>query len=171
MTGRGMSQAVEILKICALHVMQALGKDHSEAIYQRALVTALNSRGVCHRLEVPCPIMYLGECIGNGRADLVIDDLVVEIKANQKLPSAHLGQVAKYVQSLSEIEKRQFRGLVVNFNQASGSVEFVHHPEEKTKRKSSAFQRSLLHEAKPPAYVTRMRTKMQRTREDAEIES
>ena len=120
-----MPALVETLKGQARHVMHCLGKGHREAIYHAALITALNHKGVAHRSEVPCPIWFMGSCIGMGRADLVIGDMVVEIKANKLPPSETSAQLQKYLQSLNKAEQREYRGVVINFNQRTGFVDFL----------------------------------------------
>lgn len=120
-----MRTAIDALKGQARHVMRCLGRGHREAIYHSALVTALNHHKVLHRSEVACPIWFMGQCIGMGRADLVIGDLVVEIKANKLPPSETSAQLQKYLQSLSKSERRPFRGVVLNFNQRTGFVDVL----------------------------------------------
>jgi GxxExxY protein len=134
--------AVDVLRGQAGHVMRCLGKGHSERIYHNALITALNRHGILHRSEVACPIWFMGECIGMGRADLVIDDVVVEIKANRSSPKETSAQLQKYLVSLSKAERRVFRGLVLNFNQKSGGVDILE--EGMSERvESKLFKRSL----------------------------
>ena len=139
--------------------MKCLGKGHREKIYQNALITALNRRGILHRSEVTCPIWFMGECIGMGRADLVIEDLIVEIKANKLPPTETSPQLEKYIQSLSKAEKRDFRGVVINFNQKTGAVEVLE--EAPSCKRSELFKRSL--ETRPtsllpvPPYMTKRR--------------
>ena len=122
MSGAG---TIETLKGLARHVMHCLSRGHREAIYHSALVTALNHHKVLHRSEVPCPIWFMGQCIGMGRADLVIDDMIIEIKANRLPPSETSAQLQKYLQSLSKAEQRAFRGVVLNFNQKTGMVDVL----------------------------------------------
>jgi len=131
-----MVAVVDILRGQAGHVMRCLGKGHNERIYHNALITALNRRGVLHRSEVACP-----ECIGMGRADLVIDDVVVEIKANRLAPKETSAQLQKYLVSLAKAERRTFRGVVLNFNQKSGGVDILEEVCERTE--SHLFKRSL----------------------------
>jgi GxxExxY protein len=158
-----MTPAVEVLKGHARHVMRVLGAGHRERIYHNALITALNRRQIAHRSEVACPIWFMGECIGMGRADLVIDDLVVEIKANRLPPSETSAQLRKYIQSLTRSERRDFRGVVINFNQKTGRVDVLEEhsaaaqsqpptppPVEKT---SEMFERSLATKRPPAAPV------------------
>ena len=136
-----MVMVVDVLRGQAGQVMRCLGKGHNERIYHNALITALNRRGVLHRSEVACPIWFMGECIGMGRADLVIDDVVVEIKANRLAPKETSAQLQKYLVSLSKAERRTFRGIVLNFNQKSGGVDILEEVCEQVE--SHLFKRSL----------------------------
>lgn len=109
----------------AKHVMKVLGVGHRENIYHKALSTSLNKSHIMHRSEVITPIMFMGECIGVGRADIVLDGVVVEIKAVARCPRATSGQLRKYMESLVKVEKEPCSGVVINFNQNSGEVEIV----------------------------------------------
>ena len=142
----------ETIQACSAHVMRVLGKGHREAVYHKALSTALNRRGLCHRSEVSCPILFMGECVGVGRADLIVDDVVVEVKATQNPPTeAALKQLRKYVLAFSKTERQPFSGLVVNFNQSTGRTDvrevlsFAAPPSRTTRSavRSGAFLRSL----------------------------
>ena len=115
----------EVLRGHARHVMRILQPGHRESVYHKALITALNKRGIFHRSEVVCPIMFMGECVGFGKADLVLDDVVVEIKANRTCPSETSPQLKKYIESLCETERKMYKGMVINFNQQSGLVEIL----------------------------------------------
>ncbi len=117
--------AVDVLRGLARHVMRCLGKGHREAIYHSALITALNRERVAHRSEVPCPIWFMGECIGTGRADLVIGETVAEIKANRLPPTATSAQLHKYLQSMARAERKVFHGVIINFNQKTGAVDVL----------------------------------------------
>lgn len=137
-----MPPVIDIVRGQSNHVMRCLGKGHSENVYHRALITAMNKAGVAHRSEVSCPIWFMGECIGMGRADMVIDDVVLEIKANKLPPLETSAQLQKYLVSLSQAEKKTYTGLVVNFNQKTGRVD-IYQDEIKRKRESELFQKSL----------------------------
>ena len=158
-----MVYAVEMLRGHARHVMRCLGRGHNEKIYQNALIALLNNRGVAHRSEVVCPIWFMGQCVGMGRADLVIDSLVIEIKANKLPPSESSAQLQKYLQSLKRAEKKEFTGVVLNFNQKHGCIDMLEEvccssrdvgtrESELFKRSLAASSRSLLPE---PDYVKR----------------
>ena len=111
----------------AKHAMRVLGSGHSERIYHRALATSLARAHIQYRSEVVTPIVFMGECVGFGRADLVVthdgETVVVECKANARAPASASGQLKKYMESLRGVEAQNCAGLVINFNQASNCVE------------------------------------------------
>ena len=131
-----------------MHVMRVLGTGHKEHVYHMALITALNKQRIAHRSEVICPILFMGQVVGFGKADLVIDDLVLELKATTKAPTSASGQLQKYLESMCSSERRAFNGMVINFNQSTGDVDIFTKscPAPPPRRRvvtSSVFQRSL----------------------------
>lgn len=114
-------------------VMRELGIGHKENIYHKALSACLSKANLHHRMEVVTPIMFMGECVGFGRADIVMDGLVLEIKAVTKCPAQASGQLRKYMESLGRVEDKQCEGMVINFNQSTGKVEaFLETPLKKS---------------------------------------
>lgn len=111
------------LRAHATAVMRELGKGHRERVYHRAMITSLNLAGVQHRSEVPSPLYCMGEVVGVGRCDLVIGNLVVEIKANTLPPRCAHSQLLKYTRNLGRAERRRYRGVIINFNQRTGGVQ------------------------------------------------
>ena len=171
--------------------MHVLGTGHSERVYHRALATSLGRTPIQFRSEVVTPIMYMGECVGTGRADLVLQgrqkgardmarDLAVEIKANAKRPSQASGQLRKYLESLRRVEKRECAGVVINFNQSTGEVDWhvegerAPRPPKPAQVKKSRFFLKAGHAAPPEklermlatarAAVTRLEREVQRAR-------
>ena len=122
----------------AKHAMRVLGNGHSERIYHRALATSLARAHIHHRSEVITPIIFMNECVGFGRADLVVthdgETVVVECKANSRAPAAASGQLKKYMESLRGVEAQNCAGLVLNFNQNSNSVESLLAPHVRKSR-------------------------------------
>ena len=119
---------VGFIQKMACTVMKALGVGHSERVYHRAMITALNKSRTPHRSEVLSPIYFMGETVGVGRCDLVIQGFAIEIKANTRHPRKALPQLRKYVWSLSKTEKRPYAGIIVNFNQKNRAVQTWHTP-------------------------------------------
>lgn len=130
------SDTVAVLEQHAIRVMQVLGKGHTERTYHKAMITSLNRKGVLHRSEVIAPIYFMGEVVGFGRCDLIIDDLIVEFKANLKRPATASPQLQKYIASQRSSERKHYRGVIINFNQRSGLIETLEErPMQSAKRK------------------------------------
>jgi hypothetical protein len=82
--------------------------------------------------------MYLGKCVGMGRADIVVDNFVIEIKAIQQLNNRASDQLCKYVRAIQlqresepnrsgyfDVSGLDLVGLLINFNQKTGTVETI----------------------------------------------
>ncbi len=97
----------------AIEVHRVLGPGLLECLYHRALRFELSSRGIDFRSEVPVPVNYKGENLGDDlRIDLIVQDrLVVEIKAVDQLHPIHEAQLITYLK-LTGIHT----GLLINFN-------------------------------------------------------
>src|SRR5687767_3526927 len=101
-TGRIIGAGIEVHK--------TLGPGFQEMIYQRALVVEFTARGLSFVREALIPVYYKGREIGKRRADFLVEDCIVEIKAL----SAFLPE--NYVQALSYIKASGYRlGLLLNF--------------------------------------------------------
>lgn len=114
---------VQLLRRHADGVIRALGKGHSERVYHRAMITSLNSERIPHRSEVIAPIYFMGDVVGFGRCDIILENLVVEFKANMCCPRKTSDQLQKYMESMRCTQKARFIGVVVNFSQNTGAVE------------------------------------------------
>jgi GxxExxY protein len=118
---------IQLMRRHAKGVMHALGKGHSERVYHRAMITSLNSERIPHRSEVIAPIYFMREVVGFGRCDIVLQNLVVEFKANRTCPRRTSDQLQKYLESMRQTGKKRratpIRGVVINFSQKTGLVE------------------------------------------------
>lgn len=132
---REAANTIKLLRSAATQIMSSLGVGHTERVYHRAMITLLNMKGTPHRSEVLAPIYFLGEVVGFGRCDLVIKNLVVELKANTRCPTSFSPQLRKYMTSMGATEHKRFQGIIVNFNQRSGVVE-IHKDRPQGKRKT-----------------------------------
>lgn len=97
----------------AIDVHQALGPGLLESAYEMALCYELGLRGLSFERQKTVPLVYKGVAIEPGfRLDLMIENqLVVELKAIDKLAELHEVQVLTY---LRLTDKRL--GLLINFN-------------------------------------------------------
>ena len=96
----------------AIAVHRELGPGKLESVYERALAIELRARRVPFRAQVPVPMLYRGESVGDFFADLIVDRrVIVELKAVDALRSVHRAQVLSYLRA-TELEL----GLLINFN-------------------------------------------------------
>jgi GxxExxY protein len=97
----------------ALSVHRALGPGLLESAYEACLTYELTELGLRVRTQVPLPIVYKGIRLDAGyRLDMLVEDeVVVEIKAIEKLERVHFAQVLSYLR----LSGRSV-GLLINFN-------------------------------------------------------
>jgi GxxExxY protein len=97
----------------AISVHRQLGPGLLESAYRHYLQFELTTRGIACASEVPIGISYKGVCLDEAyRIDLLVEgQLVVELKAVEKLTPIHTSQVVTY------LKLGGFRsGLLLNFN-------------------------------------------------------
>ena len=96
----------------AIEVHRHMGPGLPETSYRQALSHELDLRQIRHASEVPFPILYKGKVVGEGRIDILVEDvLVVELKAVETLNPVHRAQVVTYLRAT-----RLKLGLLINFN-------------------------------------------------------
>ena len=97
----------------AIEVHRLLGPGLLESIYQRALCHEMHLRGIPFQGQQPVPVAYKGGNLGDDlRLDLVVaDQLIVELKAVDKLLPIHEAQLITYLK-LTGLRV----GLLMNFN-------------------------------------------------------
>lgn len=84
---------------CIFRVHKHLGPGLLESVYERCLLFELVSRGLRVERQVVLPIEYLGNRLDDGlRLDLLVEgEIIVEIKAVEKLVPIHTSQVLTYL--------------------------------------------------------------------------
>jgi GxxExxY protein len=96
---------------CAMAVSNALGCGFLEKVYESALVHELRKAGFAVQQQHPVWVLYDGVIVGEYRADIVVDDLViVEVKAAKAIDPIHEAQVLNYLKAA-----RLKVGLLLNF--------------------------------------------------------
>jgi GxxExxY protein len=84
----------------AYEVANVLGSGFLEKVYHRALVRELTLRSLPVRSEVPFPVQYKGQHVGDYLADIVVDGrLVVELKCAESLSNEHMAQCINYLKA------------------------------------------------------------------------
>lgn len=99
-----------------MEVHKELGKGFSEIIYGDALTIEFNNKNIPFSREVLYKINYKGKTLPHFyKADfLVLNEIILEIKAIESLTSSHIKQTLNY---LAAANKKL--GLLVNFGEDS----------------------------------------------------
>ncbi|WP_292959262.1 GxxExxY protein [Neptuniibacter sp. UBA6509] len=99
---------------CAIEVHRELGPGLLESSYEQCLLYELAQAGIKVKAQVALPVVYKGVDINAGyRIDILIPgQLIIELKAVEKLQPIHTAQMITYLK-LSGIKK----GLLINFNE------------------------------------------------------
>jgi GxxExxY protein len=98
---------------CGLQVHRDLGPGMLESAYEAVLAHLLSRKGLAVERQKIIPIQYDGIVIDQGfRADLVVDgQLLIELKAVERLSSVHGRQVLTYLKFMNLPV-----GLLMNFS-------------------------------------------------------
>ena len=100
----------------AMAIHSELGPGLLESVYEYFLTHELRKLGFRAERQQPVPVEYDGLIVDLGfRADIIVnDEVLIEIKAVEKLAPIHEAQILNYLR-LSGIE----RGLLINFHSDS----------------------------------------------------
>lgn len=96
-------------------IYNQLGPGYSERVYHNALEVLLRLDGVQYETERIIPIVFRGHTIGNMRADLIVGNMIIELKSVKNLTDANRLQVQCYLRLLGLDQ-----GLLVNFGSSDG---------------------------------------------------
>jgi GxxExxY protein len=98
---------------CAIKVHRVLGPGMLESAYEACLLYELHKAGLQGLKQVTLPIIYDGVKIDAGyRIDLLVEnEVIVELKAVDKIHPVHKAQLLSYLK-LSDKKL----GLLINFN-------------------------------------------------------
>jgi GxxExxY protein len=81
-------------------VYNHFGPGFLESVYQRSMQIALQEIGIKADIEVPIPVFFHGQSVGEFRADMVIENtILIELKVARGLDPAHEAQVIHYLRS------------------------------------------------------------------------
>ncbi len=91
-------------------VHRTLGEGFLEKVYENLLLE-LRNRGLKAESQVPVPVFYKNQMVGDYWADLVVEDsVIVELKTVDELSSVHQAQLLNYLRATGKP-----LGLLVNF--------------------------------------------------------
>lgn len=92
------------------------GRGFTESVYEQALFIELSLMNLDVKCQYPISVFYKGDNVGDFRADLVVEGLViVELKSVLDIHPRHEVQLVNYLKA-TEIEV----GLVINFGSLEG---------------------------------------------------
>ena len=92
-------------------VYNELGYGFLESVYEEAMEIALEQEGLQVGRQVPLEVWFRSKQIGEFRADLIVEDLVIlEMKACRTLGPTHEAQVLNYLRA-TNLEV----GILLNF--------------------------------------------------------
>lgn len=118
-------------------VYNELGHGFLESVYEEAMAIALRQAGLRVDRQVPLKVTFRGEIVGDFRADMVINRVVIlELKAAPALEPAHEAQLLNYLRA-TELEV----GLLLNFGNKPAFKRLVYANERKTKPQINADER------------------------------
>lgn len=99
----------------AMTVHSELGYGLLEPVYQEALHLELLDRGIANDREIEIPIYYKKHLLEKKyRMNIVVDDIIVELKSVTGLVSGHRAQLCNYLRLT-----RKPIGLLINFGEES----------------------------------------------------
>ena len=105
----------------AIDVHKKLGPGFQEKIYEQALLKEFEKAGVQFEKQKIIRVEYNGTGLGNQRVDLLVDDeIIVELKACNKIIPLFRDQVISY---LKTTDKRL--GLILNFGRSKLEIKRV----------------------------------------------
>jgi GxxExxY protein len=96
---------------CVFEVYRQLGCGFLEKVYEKALLAELELQGLRAQAQVPITVQYKNVVVGEYFADIVVEKCVLlELKAQQKLPPAGKAQLLNYLKATG-----LHLGMLVNF--------------------------------------------------------
>lgn len=100
----------KILEAC-FEVSKELGIGFLESVYEKALIIALQQKGLKVESQVPLKVLFRGAVVGEFYADVLVENkILIELKAINNLANEHFAQLINYLKATG-IEV----GLLINF--------------------------------------------------------
>ena len=81
----------------SFEVSNELGNGFLESVYEKALLLALQGKGLKAEAQVPLKVKFRDHVVGDFYADIIVEDQVLlELKTVKALASEHIAQVLNY---------------------------------------------------------------------------
>ena len=99
-------------------VHRTLGEGFLEKVYENALLIELRNQGLHIESQVPVPVFYKGNMVGDYIADLMVEgQVILELKTTEELTSVHQAQLLNYLKATGKS-----LGLLVNFKGKKATI-------------------------------------------------
>jgi GxxExxY protein len=99
-------------------VNKILGSGFLEKVYENALILELRDRGLKAETQLPLKVFYKENLVGDYIADILVEDqVIVELKAVEKLEKIHEAQLLNYLRATGI-----HIGLLVNMKQPKAEI-------------------------------------------------
>ena len=96
---------------CAFEVINERGSGFLESVYEKAMLVALQQKGLSVQAQHPIRVVFRQKCVGEFIADLLVEQrVIVELKAVKAIAPEHQAQIINYLNATG-IEV----GLLINF--------------------------------------------------------
>lgn len=103
---------------CAYTVYNQMGFGYLESVYEKCMLIELGEKNIQIFSQVPVPVQYKGNMVGNFIADILVDDkIIVELKSVSRLVKAHEVQLVNYLVATGKPV-----GLLINFGEKNVEV-------------------------------------------------
>jgi GxxExxY protein len=97
---------------CAIEVHKNIGHGLLESVYETCFIEELKCNNLIVYRQVPVPIIYKGKDLGTTLIlDLLVNDLIVELKAVESIIPVYKAQLLSYLKLTGKP-----KGLLINFN-------------------------------------------------------
>jgi len=84
----------------AMEGHRKLGYGFLEKIYENALMVLFRREGIEAKQQSPIKVYFEGEIVGDYFADILVEDkIIIELKAAQRISSAHIAQTLNYLRA------------------------------------------------------------------------
>ena len=108
-------------------VYNELGHGFLESVYRNAMEIGLRQSGLIVTRELPIAVWFRGEDVGDFRADLIVQELVLlELKTSESISKSHEAQLYNYLRA-TQVEV----GLLLNFGHSPSFRRIVFDNEKK----------------------------------------
>lgn len=102
---------------CAYRVYNTMGFGFLESVYEKCLLIEVKKAGIEAESQCPITVYYEGEVVGEFIADIVVGDIIIELKSVTRLVKAHEVQLVNYLVATGNPV-----GLLINFGEQKVEV-------------------------------------------------